>query len=359
MMKIFSNFFPFYRKKEKKIKNPFFEMLDLCDKKAFLFTQEGKILYFNKQGEKLFSFENSSLLSSTFFEYRSETHPLLLAECHNLLQRAFEKQSVLSTSFSLLGEAFEIKVYPLQKGKYFVLTISDSSSHERVEQMGRDFIANASHELRTPITIIKGFAETMRDLPEISEAMLEDFTEKIVRNCERMDNLVKNLLTLADLDRHPLSNLQECDLVSLLENTIQTILFLHPEVRIEMLRNKDQIPILANPDFLELALLNLLENGIKYSSSLAKILLTIEETKEKVSLKIADQGIGIPEKDLDFIFDRFYTVNKAHSRRLGGAGLGLSIVKLIVQKHRGEISVRSELGKGTEFTLLFDSCLKN
>ena len=107
----------------------------------------------------------------------------------------------------------------------------------------------------------------------------------------------------------------------------------------------------ANPDLLELALMNLLENGVKYSSSPAKLTLTLEPKKHEVAISIQDRGIGIRAEDLPHIFERFYTVNKSHSRRLGGAGLGLSIVKTIIEKHEGTISASSIPGQGTTFTI--------
>ena len=107
----------------------------------------------------------------------------------------------------------------------------------------------------------------------------------------------------------------------------------------------------ADPDLLELAMMNLLENGIKYSKPPAHLTIHLRETKNDVIIAIQDRGIGIPTDDIPHIFQRFYTVNKSHSRRLGGAGLGLSIVKTIIDKHEGTISVASELGHGTTFTI--------
>ncbi|MCB1084704.1 MAG: GHKL domain-containing protein, partial [Chlamydiia bacterium] len=250
-------------------------------------------------------------------------------------------------------QSFEVHLKIIEPKKVLMMTLLDRSGQYQKEQLGKDFVANASHELRTPITIIKGFAETIYDLPTISEAMLTDFSEKIVRNCERMDNLVKNLLTLADLDYLPKARLQECDLVGMIDNCSHSLLSLYPDVELESLHNSEYILVNGDPDLLELAIMNLLENGVKYSSEVPKIQVTIEEHGEEVCLTIADQGIGIPCDDLDHIFERFYTVNKAHSRRLGGAGLGLSIVKTIASKHEATVCVESKEGEGTAFTLCF------
>jgi two-component system phosphate regulon sensor histidine kinase PhoR len=107
----------------------------------------------------------------------------------------------------------------------------------------------------------------------------------------------------------------------------------------------------ADPDLLELAMMNLLENGVKYSKPPANLTIRLQEKKQDVTIAIEDQGIGIPTEDVPHIFDRFYTVNKAHSRRLGGAGLGLSIVKTIIEKHEGTITIVSQPNQGTTFTI--------
>lgn len=237
---------------------------------------------------------------------------------------------------------------PMRSGA--ILVIQDKSSHRKTVEMGRDFVANASHELRTPITVIRGFAETLQDLPDLSPDMLADITDKIVRSCQRMDTLVKNLLLLADIENVPQGRFQECDVLSLIENCGDMLRCVYPTAVVEV--KGDKVFARADPDLLELAISNLLDNAAKYSKQPAHITAWAQEKGDEVEISIQDRGIGIPEKDLDHIFERFYTVNKAHSRKLGGAGLGLSIVKTIIEKHDGVISVTSEFGVGTTFTLI-------
>lgn len=220
----------------------------------------------------------------------------------------------------------------------------------------QDFIANASHELRTPITIIRGFAETLQDIPDLSKERLHEITEKIVRTCIRIDKLVKSLITLSDLDHISKDRMQVVDLVSLSEKCRDQLLFIYPHVEVDLRCEIKSAPVFAEVDLIEMALLNLLENAVKYSSGHAEIEITLKVIKDEVELSIKDHGIGIREKDLPHIFDRFYTVNKAHSRRFGGAGLGLSIVKNVIEKHQGKIGVQSELGKGTTFTIVLPYC---
>src|SRR5262249_19761449 len=120
-----------------------------------------------------------------------------------------------------------------------ILVLQNNSSHYQILEMGKNFVANASHELRTPITIIRGFAETLQDLPELPRDMVVDITEKIVRNCERMDTLVKNLLTLADLENLPESRFQECDLTTPVESCMQYVLSVYDDAQISIEKGEE------------------------------------------------------------------------------------------------------------------------
>lgn len=279
----------------------------------------------------------------------------LLARCKALAKLACKQQETITDSITLNDKTFiELVVVPQSSygsSKKAYVILQDKSSQRQVVDMGKEFIASASHELRTPITIIKGFAETLQDLKDISSEMLAQITEKIVRNCTRMDALVKSLLTLADLDNIPKNRFQPCDLVALVESCAHLLQTVSPTTQLEIKKSHDHLMISADPDLLERALMNLLENGVKYSTPPAHLTVSLISKNGFAEIDIQDQGIGIPASDLPHIFDRFYTVNKAHSRRLGGAGLGLSIVKMIIEKHDGTIMATSELGQGTTFAL--------
>ncbi|MCB1106539.1 MAG: hypothetical protein KDK76_00410 [Chlamydiia bacterium] len=327
----------------KKKKEGIRSIFDALREGIFILDWKGQIQEVNDRGAFFLKQEKKRLKGSLFFSYQQ------VKQGSHLLNQI--QKSLLPQKMALNGVEIELKV--LEPKKKVLVTLLDSSIEYKKELLGKDFVANASHELRTPITIIKGFAETIYDLPKISDAMLNEFAEKIVRNCQRMDNLVKNLLTLADLDYLPKARLQEVDLVGLIDNCSHSLLSLYPEVEIESFHNEEIILVNGDPDLLELAIMNLLENGVKYSETSPFLTITIADFNDRVELTIADQGIGIHEEDLEKIFDRFYTVDKTHSRRLGGAGLGLSIVKVIVDKHEAALSASSVPGKGTSFTLTF------
>lgn len=245
---------------------------------------------------------------------------------------------------------------PLAHQAGALLVLQDKTSDYKIVEMGKDFIANASHELRTPITIIRGFAETLQDLPDISKEMLQSITEKIVRTSGRLDKLVRSLLTLADIENLSEDRFKAVDLIPLSENCRHFLLTAHPEAQITIASELDRARVVADSDLLDLAIMNLLENAVKYSQGPAHIKITVKRVGSEVYLSVSDQGIGMSESDLPLIFGRFYTVDKARSRKSGGAGLGLSIVKTIIEKHKGRVHVASQLGKGSTFTLILPLC---
>lgn len=234
-----------------------------------------------------------------------------------------------------------------------ILVMQDQSPHYKLLEMRKDFIANASHELKTPITIIRGFAEMLHDNPELPLTTKEEMTQKIVNNCQRMTRLIRDLLTLSDTENIPLSQLEECPLLPIIEQCSNRVYDVFPDAKIQIQELTDEEMIATvDPSLMELAFMNLLENAAKYSTPPAEITVTMQKESDKIKITISDKGMGIPKHDLEHIFERFYTVDKAHSQKMGGSGLGLSIVQNIIHKHFGQISLESEVGKGTTFTII-------
>lgn len=278
----------------------------------------------------------------------------MAAKCQELFEEALEKSVAMTQTLTVIEGRklhFDLIAVPLASHKGIVLVLQDKTSDYEMIEMGKDFIANASHELRTPITIIRGFSETLHDIPKLSASQTKEVTEKILKTSIRLDALVKSLLILADIENLKDDQFQMMDLVSITKDCKQFLLDSHPDVKVALHQKIDQASIWADGDLFSMAIMNLLENAVKYSPSPHQIDLFIECLESSVQLSIQDRGIGIPAADLPRIFDRFYTVDKARSRKFGGTGLGLSIVKTIVQKHRGEIEVDSKLGQGSRFTI--------
>lgn len=313
----------------------------------------GNIMFANRVACQLLGCSRDEFLGQSLEQVRVKQE-LLLRKCRELIRSALEKAEPIVQTLPL-GDVkqiyLELIAAPLAQHSGVVLVIQDKTSDYKIVEMGKDFVANASHELRTPITIIRGFAETLHDLPDLSQEMLREIIEKIVRTSLRLDSIVKCLLTLADIESLSAERFHRADLIEIADRAMHLLLTAHPNVQIAMHCKIESAPILGDPDLIELAIMNLLENAVKYSPAPAQIDMTIVLDNNFVRLKIKDQGIGIPEADIPHIFDRFYTVDKARSRKFGGTGLGLSIVKTVMQKHNGEVRVASHPGQGSTFTL--------
>lgn len=307
------------------------------------------ISYVNNMANKLLGL-SKELIGKNFASINQEKCLLLLQEC--------QKEQIPLTDDMILNQEgkktyLEIIAAPKKENGGAILVIQDHTSQYKINEMRRDFIANASHELKTPITVIRGFAEAIHDNPDLPREVQEQVTAKIVRNCQRMTSLIKDLLTLADVENIPHSRLTECDVEKLINHCCSMVLEVFPDTQMHINKSDgfEGLHIIADPSLLELAFMNLIENAVKYSNKPAKVYISLKETDKEVIIAVKDEGIGIPLPDQEHIFDRFYTVDKAHSQKMGGSGLGLSIVKTIVEKHFGHISLESALGKGTTFTV--------
>ncbi len=245
----------------------------------------------------------------------------------------------------------DIIIIPKKQKNGVILVFQDKTIDYKMLQVGKDFIANASHELRTPITIIRGFAETLEDHPELDPEVVKGITEKIVRTCIRLNGIVKSLLTLADLEHVSKIKFKKVNLVLVVENSIHFLQSSFEEVQVEFIKQEEEAYVFVDSNLLELAFINLLENAVKYSNPPIELKIYLEKEGDHFLLKIVDKGVGIPQPDLNHIFERFYRVDKARSRKHGGSGLGLSIVKTIVEKHHGKIYVHSKIYEGSCFTV--------
>ncbi len=232
------------------------------------------------------------------------------------------------------------------------LTMALNQTLERLETLFRTqqrFLADVSHELRTPLTTIRGNVDLMRRMKIADESFLNDIQAEL----ERMTRLVNDLLLLAraDVGGLPIER-KPVALDTLLLDVFRQISMLDRRIDI-VLDEVDQVSVLGDADRLKQLLLNLAENAMKYTADGGTVRLALSKTSSEAHVVIADTGIGIPADDLPYIFDRFYRVDKARTRAHGGSGLGLSIVKWIVDVHGGSIEVESEAGKGATFHVSF------
>jgi len=235
-----------------------------------------------------------------------------------------------------------------------VMMLHDVTELRRLEAIRRDFVANVSHELKTPITAIRGIVETVLDDPEMESGVRDRFISRIRDQAMRLSSLVTDLLTLSRLESDsPVGEMQFVDLRSAISDCYAA----HAqhaedkEVSLGMELPSAPIRILAEMDSMRLLFGNLIDNAIKYTPKGGKVRVSVSTDEGDALVLVEDDGIGIERKHLERIFQRFYRVDKARSRELGGTGLGLSIVKHVCIAHRGDVTVDSAPGDGTRFTV--------
>jgi len=229
-------------------------------------------------------------------------------------------------------------------------------SKNEQEQARRDFVANVSHELRTPVSIIKGFSETLiEDYESLGEKQKSNFLRKIHRNSQRLNSLVEDLLDLSRLDAQDVAlekqTLNLSDLINQIGEDFKSRLEKGtPNLCIDL--PTEPLQISGDAEKLISVFENLIENATVHAENLTtiKIRANLDSTGELVVCKIEDDGEGIPEEELDRLFERFYRLDKGRSRERGGTGLGLSIVREIIEAHGGDIVVQSKLGEGSVFS---------
>lgn len=245
-----------------------------------------------------------------------------------------------------------VRVSPIGSAGLIVVLIFDDSEYRRLDAIRRDFIANISHELKTPIGALSILSEAVlgaRDDP----AAIVQFATRMQMEAKRLSDLVQEIIDLSRLqDDDPLKNAKVLNLTDLISEAIdashlaaksRNILLSYTELA--------DLKVLGDRHQIAMAISNLIENAINYSSDGTRVAIALKAHDELAEISISDQGIGIPEKDIERIFERFYRVDPARSRATGGTGLGLSIVKHVVANHGGDISLWSVEGAGTTFTI--------
>jgi two-component system, OmpR family, phosphate regulon sensor histidine kinase PhoR len=235
-----------------------------------------------------------------------------------------------------------------------VLVLGDITELKRLERVRRDFVANVSHELRTPVQLVKGFAESLREGALIDPGQADRFLGIIERNAARMESLITDLLSLASLEREGREWLaaERSAVGPILESARQAILPRAQELGTELVVEcPPDLAAKVDEGLLEQALINLIDNAVKYSSPNKVVKIGARAEEGHLVIEVRDQGIGIPASDLPRIFERFYRVDKARSRELGGTGLGLAIVRHIAIAHGGDVSVESWEGEGSTFRM--------
>lgn len=236
-----------------------------------------------------------------------------------------------------------------------VIVLSDMTRMRRLENLRRDFVANVSHELRTPITSIKGFVETLQEGAVTEPKEAERFLRIIARHSDRLNAIVEDLLTLSSLEESSEQRkitFEKTSIRPVLASVLELSSVKADEKNIAVDLDCDQsLEAKINPALLEQAVLNLVDNAVKYSESESRIQIRVHKANGMIAISVKDNGCGIAKKFQERIFERFYVVDKSRSRKLGGTGLGLAIVKHIAEVHGGYVEVESTVGVGSTFTI--------
>ena len=239
------------------------------------------------------------------------------------------------------------------------LLVLDVTEKEKAEQMRREFTANVSHELKTPLQTISGYAELLAN-GMVADKDKSAFSEKIYAEAQRMIRLIEDIIKLSNLDEGAVELTRETvDLYATAENTVRSLLPAAEKANVTLSLEGENAEIYGIPQLLTAVVYNLCDNAIKYNKDGGTVFVSVKNNAENIVLSVRDTGIGIPKEQQERIFERFYRVDKSHSKEVGGTGLGLSIVKHAAKLHDAKITLESEVGKGTEITVIFPKKQQN
>jgi signal transduction histidine kinase/DNA-binding response OmpR family regulator len=321
-------------------------VLQSADEAIFMFDMEGRLSLLNPAGEKLFTDFNASL-------------NLPLEAGHGYDDLINMVGDALVSSASRSGEiawpdkrTFMVLITPIESGG-LVAVLHDVTRFKDIERVKNEFIATASHDLKNPITSIVGYSELLSQAGPLNE-MQTDFARRIQNAAASMTELVQNLMQLAQIDLNTAQKHEIVEALPLLNGVVDEF---NPQASAKeqtLQYIPCEIPVYVNGDPLQLKQLfrNLIGNAIKYTPPGGQVTLSVNVIEKNVQMDVRDTGYGIPSKDVPFVFDRFYRVRSGKASEIEGNGLGLAIVKAIVEQHGGQVSVESEIGKGSCFTTI-------
>ncbi len=314
------------------------------------FNLQGEVIHTNPASARILGVEGLG----NFSDYRS---------CFGFeysLEDVLYLQSNQTAEINITVGTKTVKVYfavftdEIKRPEGVIAVLQDITEQQRLEDMRKEFVANVSHELRTPLTSIKSYSEALLDGALDDKGTAKHFLEVVNSEADRMTRLVRDLLQLSRLDNHQMKwEFKRMSIVDLIKSAVERM-ELESKSRNQVLECfvMGDIPeIQADYGRLEQVAFNIIGNAIKYTLEGGKVTVYVGKIYNDVYFKVSDNGIGIPESDLQRIFERFYRVDKARSREMGGTGLGLSIAKEIVEAHSGTISINSKIGVGTEVTV--------
>ncbi len=326
-------------------------IINYMDDGLIAVSKDNEVIHLNPKAMKMLDLEESTLIDFNFF--------ISVYDSQLVVDKILENQE-LPVGTSVIS--FKESIYSVHYAPYkneqgifdgIVYVFQNITEQEKLNEMRKEFVANVSHELKTPLTTIKSYAETILDNMDggmMDKQMQQQFLEVIDSEADRMTRLVRNLLQLSSFDaKNVVFDKEFKDYNNLVNKAILKVKVTSEKKNQKILFHSEIEKAMGYFDYdrIEQVVLNILTNAIKYTENGGKILVSTKEDNGFIQIQISDTGMGIPKEDLKYVFDRFYRVDKARSRKMGGTGLGLAIAKEIVESHGGEIEITSTLDIGT------------
>lgn len=306
--------------------------------------KELKVIIANDEFAQLSGLKTSEIINKRLYEVIKNS------DINEVIKKTFELRERQNSEIEYNSQSYYISSSYNETNDTVIVLLYNNTEIKRMQSFKKDLISNVSHELKTPLTAINGFIETLND--EISDNTHRRYLEIIKKHTIRMINIVNDLLTLSSLENGLPLEKSECNINNVISDILP--LFKKPAknkgLTIEF-TSQDIPTILCDRIMIEQALINLIDNAIKYTDR-GYVRISTASDEAHIIISVEDSGIGIPPQDIDRIFERFYVVNKSRTRSIGGTGLGLSIVKHIIERHNGKIEVKSEINKGSTFKIL-------
>ena len=270
-----------------------------------------------------------------------------------IIKKSREIGSAVRETLELFGpppRTLVIEARPLE-GLKSIAIIEDISERTRIDAVRTDFVANISHELKTPVGALSILADTIRDEDDLK--VIHRLSSKMVKEANRMAKTIDDLLELSRIELDVSAVLEPVSIFSVIAESIDRMAYFAAQAGISIVSQLPEADCVVKGDRLQLvsAVSNLVDNAVKYSEKGDKVTVRVSPGDAAIDISVSDEGIGIPQSDIDRIFERFYRVDRARSRGTGGTGLGLSIVRHVMNNHGGSVNVTSQEGEGSTFVL--------
>jgi len=313
------------------------QIIEIIEFPLIIFDKSGKVKLFNRNFKEIFTNTDTD---KYFWEIIDNF------EIVEFIEKTIQKREKIGFEVEYKNRYYLGKLAFLENSENFLLILYDITEVKLSEKNKKNLIINISHELKTPLSIIKGYIETLEE--ELKDSELINFIEIIKKHTDRLIEVLDRMLTISEIESHKIE-LEELDLEEIIRNVYKLFEKKAKEKNLKFILDIEKVPKIKGDKLkIEQAIINLVDNAFKFTEK-GKVEINLKKIENYVLIEIKDTGIGIPKEEIDKIFERFYTVDKGRSKK--GIGIGLSIVKQIINQHNGKIEVESKLNEGSSFKI--------